>query len=121
MKAVLSYAGVSALLLVLLALGVVGLVEAAEPAGVWLAAMIAWPVQVAAFWALVAGRRTTGAGSGFMLAWAAGMALRFGVVGAVALWVTRMSAPDPATTLLSLVGFVFVLVLLEPLFLRLAD
>ncbi len=117
MRPLLSYAAASAVILTGLAAGVIVLVDAAEPAAVWLAAGIAWPVQVVAFWALLASR----GGPGFMLSWAAGIALRFGAVGAVALWLTRTGAYDPATGLVSLVGFVFVLVLLEPLFLRLAD
>ncbi len=117
MKAVLMYAAASAALLGAVGLTVVTLFAGAEPAAVWLAAGIAWVVQVAAFWILVA----VGRGPGFMIGWAGGMALRFAVVGAVAVWLTRTESFDPASALVSLVGFVFVLVLLEPLFLRLAD
>jgi hypothetical protein len=114
---VLVYAASSAALLGAFALTAVMLFSGAEPAAVWLAAGIAWLVQVAAFWILVA----AGRGPGFMIGWASGMALRFGAVGAVAVWLTRTESFDPASALVSLVGFVFVLVLLEPLFLRLAD
>ena len=118
MKALLAYGVASALLLGLLGLGVVAVFGAAEPSAVWVAAVIAWVVQLAAFIALLVGRRT---GTGFMLSWAGGTLLRFAVVAVAAVWVTRVGSPDPASMLVSLVGFVFVLVLLEPLFLRLAD
>jgi hypothetical protein len=96
-RAVLSYGAASAVILAVLALGVSVWVDGAEPAAVWLAAGLAWPVQMAAFFALVRGRN----GPGFMVGWA--------------------ELFDPVTALVSLVGFVFVLVLMEPLFLRLAD
>lgn len=115
MKAFVTYGAASAVLLVLMAVAVTGLVDSADPEGVRVAAWIAWPVQLAAFAALVAGRE----GIGFVASWAGGMALRFAAVGAAAVWVTRVEGPDPASLLVSLVGFVFVLVLLEPLFLRL--
>jgi hypothetical protein len=115
MRAFLSYGVASAVLVAALVAGVVALVESADAGAVRLAGLIAWPVQLAAFAALVRGR----AGMGFMAAWATGMALRFAAVGGAALWVTRVDGPDPASLLVSLVGFVFVLVLLEPLFLRL--
>lgn len=115
MKAFLVYSVASAVLVVALAGLVVVTVAGADSRGVWLAAGIAWPVQLAAFAALAAGRERFG----FVAVWAGGMALRFAAVGAAALWVTRADGPDPASLLLSLVGFVFVLVLLEPLFLRL--
>ena len=117
MRAMLAYAAASAVLLAALVALVVGWVDAADPAGVRLAAWIAWPVQLAAFGVLVAGRSAVG----FVAGWAGGMALRFAAVGAAALWVTRAAGPDPASLLVSLVGFVFVLVLLEPLFLRLTS
>ncbi len=113
----LAYAGATLALLGGMAAAVVALVGPADPRAVWLAAGVAWPVQLAAFAALVRVRE----GSGFVVGWALGMALRFAVVVVVAIAVTRSEALDPATALVSLVGFVFVLVLLEPLFLRLAD
>lgn len=113
----MAYGASAGVLLGVLAVTVVGVVDGAEPAAVWLAAGLAWGVQLVAFWALLATRR----GAGFMVGWAGGMALRFAAVGAVALWLTRTESFDPGTALVSLVGFVFVLVLLEPLFLRLAD
>ena len=48
-------------------------------------------------------------------------AVRFAAVGVVAVWLTQAERYDPATVLVGMVAFIFVLVLLEPLFLRLAD
>lgn len=117
MKAVLAYGVASAAVLVGLAGLVVVVIGSADAGAVRLAAVVAWPVQLAAFGALVVGRE----GLGFMASWAGGMALRFVVLVGVAIWVTRADGPDPASLLVSLVGFVMVLVLLEPLFLRLTD
>jgi hypothetical protein len=115
-KAFAAYALASGALLVALAMLVVRL-DPVDPAGVRIAGVIAWPVQLVAFAALIRGRD----GMGFVASWVGGMALRFAAVGAAALWVTRVDGPDPASLLISLVGFVFVLVLLEPLFLRLTN
>ena len=60
-------------------------------------------------------------GRDFLVSWASGMLLRFAVIAGLAFWVTRRTSLDPAVTLLSLVGFVFLLVVLEPAFLRLAE
>lgn len=117
MKAYLWYGAVSAVVLTGLAVLVAALVGSADAVAVRLAAGIAWPVQAGAFVVLVEGRKRVS----FVAGWAGGMALRFAAVGAAAIWVTRADGPEPASLLLSLVGFVFVLVLLEPLFLRLTS
>jgi hypothetical protein len=116
-KAVLVYGGATGILVFVLAAVVVALVRSAEPAAIRLAAGVAWAVQLVAFGALVAGRR----GPHFLVTWLGGILLRFAVVAGVALWLTRSGAYDAPSALVGLVGFVFVLVLLEPLFLRLAD
>ncbi|MFW5952490.1 MAG: hypothetical protein ACOCVZ_10285 [Gemmatimonadota bacterium] len=117
MRAFFAYAGATAVLVAVLGLSVVAVVDGVDAGAVRLAAVLAWLVQLAAFAVLVKGR----AGLGFMAAWVSGMALRFAVVGGAAIWVIRTPERDPASLLVSLVGFVFVLVLLEPLFLRLTD
>ena len=117
MKAFAAYGAASGVLLVALAVLVAMVFDSADPTGVRLAAVIAWPVQLVAFAALVKGRE----GTGFLVSWLGGMALRFLAVGAAAVWVLRADGPDPASLLVSLVGFVFVLVLMEPLFLRLTN
>jgi len=116
-KAFAAYGAATAALLVALAMLAAAVFGSADPTGIRMAAVIAWPVQLAAFAALVRGRQ----GAGFMVSWVSGMALRFAAVGAAALWVVRADGPDPASLLVSLVGFVFVLVLLEPLFLQLTN
>lgn len=118
MTAWVSYAAASLALLVGLAVVVSWLVGADSADGVWLAAAVAMVVQLVAFAALASARRQ---GRDFMLSWASGMLLRFAAIAGVAFWVTRGTTLDAAVTLLSLVGFVIVLVLLEPLFLGLAE
>lgn len=116
MTAWLTYAVGGAALLGLGAAGVSLLLSPASTGAVWMAAAVAWAVQLLAFAALVAARDR---GTAFLVGWGAGMALRFAAVGAVAFWVLRGSAMPAAPALLSLVGFLFVLVVLEPLFLKL--
>lgn len=118
MTAWIAYAASSVALLVALAAAIGWLVGSGRADGAWLAAALAAVVQLPAFGALVAARRR---GRDFMVSWASGMALRFAVIAGAAFWVTARTTLDPAVTLLSLVGFVFLLVLLEPAFLRLAD
>ena len=76
---------------------------------------LAWAVQLLAFALLIALR---GQSTLFMAGWLGGMMLRFIVLGLVAFWLTRTGAFPLDAALLSLVGFVFLLLLLEPLFLR---
>jgi hypothetical protein len=111
----LSYAGAGLVVTLVLAL-IVGLVLGGEATGaVWLAAGIAWVLQLFAFAGLLLVRSTP---SLFIAGWAVGMVLRFGALAAAAFWVTRTAAYPPAPLLLSLVGFMFVLLMLEPVFLR---
>ena len=78
-------------------------------------AVLAWGIQAVAFAALVLVRDRTDL---FMVAWLGGIVLRFVAVGAVAFWVTRSGVLPPSPTLVSLVAFVFVMLLMEPLFLK---
>jgi hypothetical protein len=114
-KAWLAYAGAGAA--VTLAGAVVAvLVAGAEARGaVWFAAAVAYVLQLAAFGALVAVR---GRSELFLLGWLGGLVLRFAGLGVVAYWLSRSDAFPLAPALLSLVAFVFVLLLMEPLFLR---
>lgn len=90
------------------------LVDAPSEA-VWVGAGVALLVQLAAFGALVALRDR---GTLFLVGWLGGMLLRFGAVGVMAVWLSRTDALPQAAALVSLVGFVFLLLLLEPVFLR---
>lgn len=91
------------------------LVDAASVTAVWTGAAIALGVQLAAFGALVALRDR---GTLFLVGWLGGMFLRFGAVGLMAIWLNHTDALPHTAALVSLVGFVFLLLLLEPVFLR---
>lgn len=108
----------SAVLLLAIATALSLLVEPQGRSLVWLAAAIAYVVQLLAFLILV---KFHGTGSAFMVSWAGGMVLRVLAVVALAVWVMRQPLLSAETALLSLVGFIFLLVLLEPVFLRWAD
>ncbi|HEX2166901.1 MAG TPA: hypothetical protein VHG09_06635 [Longimicrobiales bacterium] len=115
MKAWLAYAGVGLVAVAALA----GLAPVLVPSGavgaVWFAAALAWVLQLIAFAGLVAVRERSEL---FLAGWLGGLVLRFGVVGLVAYWLSRSGVLPLAPALVSLVGFVFVLLLMEPLFLR---
>ena len=83
--------------------------------GILLAALIAYPVQVIAFGLLL---RARGEPTRFMVWWGAGIALRVAVVVGVGFALSTLASVDPAALLLSLVGFFFVLLLIEPAFLK---
>ena len=80
---------------------------------VWWAAAVAYAVQLVAFAALLGFREHR---NGFLAVWAGGILARLAVVLAGAYWVTRSSTLEPAPALLSLAGFLFVLLLMEPVF-----
>jgi len=86
--------------------------------GILLAASIGYPVQVMAFGLLL---RARGEPIRFMVWWGAGIGIRVAVVGAVGFFSTMLATVEPAALLLSLVGFFFVLLLIEPVFLRADD
>lgn len=115
MRSWLSYAA-AGMLLTLLAAVIAGWVSGpAGRSGVWFAAGLAYVMQLVAFGVLRAARD---APQLFMGAWAGGILLRFGAVGAVAFWLRRDPVLPLAATLVSLVVFVVLLLLLEPVFLR---
>ncbi|HEX6308103.1 MAG TPA: hypothetical protein VFZ69_07945 [Longimicrobiales bacterium] len=115
MRAWLAYAGVG--LMVTVAGAVVATLFIAREAvgAVWFSAGLAYALQLVAFAGLVAVRDRSEL---FLVGWLAGLVLRFGVVGLMAYWLTRSEVYPVAPALMSLVAFVFVLLLLEPLFLR---
>jgi hypothetical protein len=115
LKAWLIYAGAALVVLLLAGAAVTLLVPPDAARAVWFAAGLAYVVQLAAFAALVAVR---GRADLFLVGWLAGLLLRFLAVGVVAFWLSRDSVLPRAPALLSLVAFVFVLLMLEPLFLR---
>ena len=82
---------------------------------VWLSAGFAYAVQAIAFAMLLLVRDRTEL---FMAGWLGGMVLRFAAVGGLAFYASRYTTLPLAALLLTLVGFVFLLLLLEPVFLR---
>jgi len=112
-RAYLGYALTGAGVVAVLA-GLLGwMLGAASARSVWWAAGLAYAVQLVAFAALL---RFRSRGNGFLAVWAGGILARLGVVLAGAYWVTRSSTLEPAPALLSLAGFLFVLLLMEPVF-----
>lgn len=111
----LSYAGVGLVVTLLAAAVATALVAPGARTAVWFAAALSYGLQLAAFAALLWLRRDPQL---FLVGWAAGMVLRFGAVGAVAFWLSRAPVLPRDVTLVSLVGFVVLLLFLEPLFLK---
>jgi hypothetical protein len=115
-KAWAFYAGAAAVLLCLLVL-VLSAVLPGTGSALWFAAGVALGIQLVAFGALVLARRWPGR---FLWGWVGGAVVRFVAVAGVAVWATRR-APFPAEpALFGLVGFVFVLMLMEAWFVRMA-
>ena len=86
--------------------------------GVLLGASVAYPVQVVAFGLLL---RARGEPSRFFTWWGVGVAVRIGVVVIAGLVALRVESLGAEAILLSLAGFFFGLLLLEPAFLKTAD
>jgi len=90
-------------------------VSPTEARAVWFSAGLACVLQMIAFAGLL---RVRNQAQLFLAVWVIGMALRFGALGGVAWWLSRSAALPREAALLSLVGFVFLLLLLEPVFFR---
>jgi hypothetical protein len=87
-----------------------------EAAGaVRFAGALAYVIQLLAFAGLVLVRDRTEL---FLMGWGAGLLLRLASVMLVALWLSRDPVFPIRPALLSLVAFVFALLVIEPLFLR---
>jgi hypothetical protein len=115
LRAWTAYAVAGAVLTIAIA-AIVSLLAGANAAkAVWLSAALAYGLQLVAFVPLLRFRDRANL---FLAGWLGGMVLRFAALGALAFWATRATSLPRATLLLSLVGFVFLLVLLEPVFLR---
>jgi hypothetical protein len=115
LSAVVRYTLISFLVVGVGSAVLLALLEPAARSGVLLAAGIALPVQVLAFGLLARARDDV---TRFFAWWGAGIALRV-VVFAVTGIASAGIAPVARTSLvLSLAGFFFVLLLLEPLFLK---
>ena len=99
----------------LAALVATALVGVGSRPAVWLAASLAYVLQLIAFGVLLAVRDDPQL---FLAGWAGGILLRFGAVGAAAFWVAGRPELPRAETLLSLVAFMMLLLFLEPVFLH---
>ncbi|HET9949304.1 MAG TPA: hypothetical protein VFQ22_10320 [Longimicrobiales bacterium] len=115
MSAPLRYALAAVVVIALFTLALWPFLEPAGRSGVLAAALIAVPVQIVAFAALV---RTRGRTNGFLAAWLGGMALRAAVVVAVAFVALRTAHEGAVPLLLALAGYFFALLLLEPVYFR---
>lgn len=115
MKAWLAYALAGGALVLVGALVATLVVSPGARGAVWFAAGVAWVLQLVAFAGLVAVR---GRSEMFLVGWLGGLVMRFLAVGLVAFWLSRDPVFPLEPALLSLVAFVFLLLLLEPLFLR---
>jgi hypothetical protein len=86
--------------------------------GVLLAAAVAYPVQVAVFGLIL---RARGEPSRFFVWWGVGVVVRIGVVIIIGLSALRIESLGAEALLLSLAGFFFGLLMIEPVFLKGAD
>ncbi|MSR22877.1 MAG: hypothetical protein EXR92_04940 [Gemmatimonadetes bacterium] len=115
MSALTRYALISVLVVGLVCAVLLGVVDEEGRRGVLLAAGIAVPVQVLAFGLLA---RARGDVIRFFIWWGAGIALRVLVVVAVGVLSSDFDRVGRTAMMLSLVGFFFLLLLLEPVFLN---
>jgi hypothetical protein len=109
-----TYAGAGLVLVVLITIVAVSFQTGAARRAVVAGAAIAYGVQLIAFVALLAVREKQHL---FMAGWLGGMLLRFGVLG-LCLFAMNSTALPIMPLALSLVGVMFVLLMLEPVFLR---
>ena len=92
-----------------------------DPVGrrsVLLAALVALPVQILSFAALL---RFRGRVNAFLVAWVGGTVLRMAAIGGVAFIVIRAGAGGVVPMLLALALFFFGLLLLEPIYFKTAQ
>ena len=100
------------------ALAIAGLwwfLDAGGRSGVLIAAAIALPVQAGAFWGLMILKHKV---NGFLAMWVGGTFLRMLVLAAAAVFAIRTEMDGAVPMLLSLAGFFFGLLLLEPMYFR---
>ena len=118
MRAWLRYAAATGVVVVVGAV-LLGLVLGGRSAtAIGVGAGLAWLVQLVAFGLLLRGRRP---GGSFVVGWGLGMGLRGLALAGLAWWVVRSGTLPAEPALLGLVGFVFVLVLMEPVFMRVTE
>lgn len=113
MKSLGRYAATAALILLLGVLAAWSFVDADGRTALVVAAAMAFLVQLAAFAGLgFAG----GDANRFLAVWGAGVLVRMVLVAAVGLTREAIPGVDPTVLLMALCGFLFALLLLEPVF-----
>jgi len=115
-KEFLHYTALALILVVLATVGIGALLDPASRSSLRWAAVVAIPVQLVAFAALLMLRDR---GNAFLLAFLGGGAARLAVLGVAGLLATQTETSlEAAPLLLGLAGFFFALLLLEGWFLR---
>jgi len=109
------YAGVGAAGVTVVILGLWPFLDPASRVGVLIAAAVALPVQWLSFAVLM---RFRGKSTGFIGAWVGGAALRMVAVGLVAVIAISRDVDGLIALLLGLAGFLFGLLLLEPMYFK---
>jgi hypothetical protein len=103
------------ILVVLITIVAVSFQAGSNRRAIVIGAGLAYVVQLIAFAALLAVRDKQHV---FMAGWLVGMLLRFGALGLCLFWASRTQTLPAMPLALSLAGFVFLLLMLEPVFLR---
>lgn len=114
-KAWLTYAAAGLILVALIAIVAASFQQGADRRAVFVGAAVAYVLQLIAFGLLLSVRDKQPL---FLAGWLGGMVLRFGALGICLFWASRSEALPRTPLAISLVGFVFVLLMLEPVFLR---
>ena len=115
MRALLGYALAGLLIVAVAVAGLFPFLDESGRRGILIAAGVAYPVQVVAFGLLL---RARGDPSRFFAWWGVGVVVRIGVVVVAGLIALRIESLGAEALLLSLAGFFFVLLLIEPVFLK---
>ena len=115
MRALLGYALAGLLIVAVAVAGLFPFLDESGRRGILIAAGVAYPVQVVAFGLLL---RARGDPSRFFAWWGVGVVVRIGVVVVAGLVALRVESLGAEALLLSLAGFFFVLLLIEPVFLK---
>ena len=118
MRALVRYASAGFLMIAIAVAALFPFLQDEGRRGVLLAAGVAYPVQIVAFGLLL---RARGEPSRFFVWWGVGVAVRIGVVVVAGLVALRIESLGAEALLLSLAGFFFGLLLIEPAFLKAAD
>ncbi|MBU00617.1 MAG: hypothetical protein CME14_04885 [Gemmatimonadetes bacterium] len=115
MSNVTKYAFTGLLGVALITLVFMPFLDSAGRRGLVIAALIALPIQIIAFSAMLSFRSNW---NRFLAVWVGGTLLRMVVIGLAAFVAIRLDLEGLAPMLLALAGFFFGLLLIEPIYLR---